>query len=186
MARIPTGFFRPLTALAPPDLAFFAYEDPEEPIPVLTALVEAGLRRGACCLLSVESEVGDAVCERLIRRGVDVDAELDRGRLEWIAPEAIRLRLEIMDPQDMAGYIKNVRERRLRRFPALYVLADMSCPARFDLDKTQCLTRAVLQALACRHPRPEPVSVCNLFDERLFPRAFLEEVLAFYPYVILN
>src|SRR5580765_7874832 len=88
--------------IGPADHVCTLYEQRDEEVAIAVSFIRAGLDRGELCACVVD-DGGESIFDALASEGVDIDAEIRRGRLELIKPVA-----QGIQPPDMLWKVEQL------------------------------------------------------------------------------
>jgi signal transduction histidine kinase len=165
--------------IGPADHVCTLYNHRDEEVAIAVAYIRAGLDRGEQCLCVVD-DGGESILEALAAEGVDIDAEIRRGRLTIfenpLAPG--------FQTQDMLGKIEEYASRSRKAGHAGFrLVGEMTWTLNGDLKalaefEAQLNLNRIWERHAC-------AGLCQ-FDVRRFTPETLREMIIVHPLVVLG
>jgi signal transduction histidine kinase len=159
------------------------YEEPPELLPTAARFLGDGLQRGEHALYVVDDNRRENVIEALAAAGIDVDQELERGRLRLLSAREY-CPLEDFDPREMLARFRELGEEMARAgTPAARAAIEMTWALTVDapldrLAEYECWGNHIFEHFT-------GISLC-MYNRRRFPAGAMERLLRAHPIVVLD
>jgi len=165
--------------LGPADHVCTLYDQRDEELAIAVSYIRAGLDRGELCVCVVD-DGGESILDALASEGVDIDAEMRKGRLT-IFEKPLAQGLKTLD---MLGKIEQfASESRKAGYAGFRIVGEMSWALDGDLKalaefEARLNLNRVWERYAC-------TGLCQ-FDVRRFTPETLREMIIVHPLVVIG
>ncbi|HXM51487.1 MAG TPA: MEDS domain-containing protein [Pyrinomonadaceae bacterium] len=165
--------------LGPADHVCTLYDQRDEELAIAVSYIRAGLDRGELCVCVVD-DGGESILDALVSEGVDIDAEMRKGRLT-IFEKPLAQGLKTLD---MLGKIEQfASESRKAGYAGFRIVGEMSWALDGDLKAlAEFEARLNLNRVWERHAC---AGLCQ-FDVRRFKPETLREMIIVHPLVVIG
>jgi signal transduction histidine kinase len=165
--------------LGPADHVCTLYDQRDEELAIAVSYIRAGLERGELCVCVVD-DGGESILAALASEGVDIDAEMRKGRLT-IFEKPLTQGLKTLD---MLGKIEQfASESRKAGYAGFRIVGEMSWALDGDLNAlAEFEARLNLNRVWERHAC---AGLCQ-FDVRRFTPETLREMIIVHPLVVIG
>jgi signal transduction histidine kinase len=165
--------------IGPADHVCTLYDKREEEVAIAVSYIRAGLERGELCVCVVD-DGGERILRALASEGVDVDAEICKGRLVFFE----RPLAQGLQTRDMLGKIEEFATgSRNAGLAGFRIVGEMSWSLNGDLTAlAEFEARLNLNRVWERHAC---AGLCQ-FDVRRFPPETLREMIMVHPLVVIG
>ncbi len=175
---------RQIALLRPGDHLCLIYEDAPEQMKAIVPFVEAGLRRGECCVYIADDDTTAGMATALAASGVDVPRELERGALVFLTERDTYQRGGAFDPEAMIELLRETLERALAKGSAgLRVTGEMKWALGPDVGCERLIEYEA--RLNMFLPGTRTLAICR-YPRLPFPPTVLRDVLHTHPVAILG
>jgi signal transduction histidine kinase len=164
--------------LGPTDHVCALYDRRDDELAIAVSYIRAGLDREELCL-SVVDDGGESILAALASEGVDVDAEMRRGRLVFERPleQGLETRDMLEKIEEYAAASRNAGHSGFRIVGEMTWTLDGGLKALAEFEARLNLNR-VWERHAC-------TGLCQ-FDVRRFPPEALREMIVLHPLVVIG
>jgi signal transduction histidine kinase len=165
--------------LGPADHVCTLYEKREDEVAIAASYIRAGLDRGELCVCVVD-DGGESILAALAAEGVDADAEIRKGRLEFFEKPIA----QGLQTRDMLGKIEQYASgSREAGHAGFRIVGEMTWALGGDLKAlAEFEARLNLNRVWERHAC---AGLCQ-FDVRRFPPETLREMIIVHPLVVIG
>jgi signal transduction histidine kinase len=165
--------------IGPADHVCTLYDHRDEEVAIAVSYIRAGLDRGELCVCVVD-DGGQSIFDALTSAGVDIDAEMHKGRLAFFEKPLA----QGLDTLDMLGKIEQFAiESRKAGYAGFRVVGEMSWALDGDLKAlAEFEARLNLNRVWERHAC---AGLCQ-FDVRRFTPETLREMIIVHPLVVIG
>jgi signal transduction histidine kinase len=165
--------------IGPADHVCTLYEQRDEEVAIAVSYIRAGLDRGELCVCVVD-DGGESILDALASEGVDIDAEMRKGRLEFLEKPLA----QGLQTRDMLGKIEQYASgSRKAGHAGFRIVGEMTWTLDGDLKALAELeARLNLNRVWERHAC---AGLCQ-FDMRRFTPETLREMIIVHPLVVIG
>jgi signal transduction histidine kinase len=165
--------------IGPADHVCTLYDDRDDEVAIAVSYIRAGLDRGEFCVCVVD-DGGESIFDELASAGVDIDAEMRKGRLSFLEKPLA----QGLQTLDMLGKIEQfASESRKAGYPGFRIVGEMSWALDGDLKAlAEFEARLNLNRVWERHAC---AGLCQ-FDVRRFTPQTLREMIIVHPLVVIG
>jgi signal transduction histidine kinase len=165
--------------LDPADHVCTLYDERDEEVAIAVAYIRAGLDRGERCVCVVD-DGGESILEALASEGVDIDAEMRKGRLEIFEKplaQGLQTRDMLRKIEEYASESRNAGHAGFRIVGEMTWTLDGDLQALAEFEARLNLNR-VWERHSC-------AGLCQ-FDKRRFAPDTLREMIIVHPLVVIG